>query len=56
MSYLIGVAGTPGAGKTSLVLGLARAIGQRGAEHIQSRHRVNEVSRQLWQLLCDVGS
>jgi glycosyltransferase involved in cell wall biosynthesis len=35
---------------------VARAIGQRGAGHIQSRHRVNEVSRQLWQLLCEVGS
>jgi glycosyltransferase involved in cell wall biosynthesis len=31
----------------------ARAIGQRGAAHIRSRHRVNEISRQYWQVLCD---
>ena len=36
MSYLIGVAGTPGAGKTSLVLGLARAIGDACAIHMDS--------------------
>ena len=32
---------------------VARAIGQRGAAHIRSRHRVNEISRQYWQVLCD---
>jgi glycosyltransferase involved in cell wall biosynthesis len=31
----------------------ARAIGQRGAAHIGGRHRVNEISRQYWQVLCD---
>jgi glycosyltransferase involved in cell wall biosynthesis len=33
----------------------ARAIGQRGAGHIRSRHRVNEVSERYWQLLCEIG-
>jgi glycosyltransferase involved in cell wall biosynthesis len=33
----------------------ARAIGQRGAGHILSRHRVNEVSERYWRLLCEFG-
>jgi glycosyltransferase involved in cell wall biosynthesis len=35
---------------------VARAVGQRGAGHIQNRHRVEEVSEQFWRLLCDIGS
>jgi hypothetical protein len=35
---------------------VARSIGQRGAGHIRAHHRVNDVSRRYWQLLCDVGS
>ena len=34
----------------------ARAIGQRGAGHIHSRHRVTEVSDRFWRLLCEIGS
>jgi glycosyltransferase involved in cell wall biosynthesis len=34
----------------------ARAIGQRGAGHIQSCHRVNEISERYWQLLCELGA
>lgn len=34
----------------------ARAIGQRGAGHIHSRHRVNEVSDRFWRLLCEIGA
>jgi len=33
----------------------ARAIGQRGAGHIRSRHRVNEISERYWQLLCELA-
>jgi glycosyltransferase involved in cell wall biosynthesis len=33
----------------------ARAIGQRGAGHIRSRHRVTEVSERYWRVLCDIG-
>lgn len=33
----------------------ARAIGQRGAGHIQSRHRVDGISERFWRLLCDIG-
>jgi glycosyltransferase involved in cell wall biosynthesis len=33
----------------------ASAIGLRGARHIQSRHRVNEVSERYWRLLCDIA-
>lgn len=32
----------------------ARAIGQRGAGHIRSRHRVEEISERFWRLLCDI--
>ena len=32
---------------------VARAIGQRGAGHIQGYHRVEEVSRRYWELLCE---
>ena len=31
----------------------ARAIGQRGAGHIAAFHRVEEVSKQYWELLCE---
>jgi hypothetical protein len=33
----------------------ARAIGQRGAGHIQAHHRVREVSERYWRLLCSIG-
>jgi glycosyltransferase involved in cell wall biosynthesis len=33
---------------------VAAAIGQRGAAHIRSYHRVSSVSKQYWQLLCDI--
>ena len=32
---------------------VASAIGQRGAGHIQAHHRVEEVSRRYWELLCE---
>jgi hypothetical protein len=35
---------------------VARSIGQRGAVHVRAHHRVNDVSRRYWQLLCDVGT
>jgi glycosyltransferase involved in cell wall biosynthesis len=31
----------------------ARAIGLRGAEHIRGRHRVTEIAKRYWDLLCD---
>ena len=31
---------------------VARAVGQRGAGHIRAYHRVEEVSKQYWELLC----
>jgi glycosyltransferase involved in cell wall biosynthesis len=33
----------------------ARAIGQRGAAHIQRCHRASEISAQYWRVLCDIG-
>lgn len=33
----------------------ARAIGQRGAGHIRSRHQVNGISERYWRLLCELG-
>jgi glycosyltransferase involved in cell wall biosynthesis len=33
---------------------VARAIGQRAARHIEAYHRVDEVSQQYWNLLCDI--
>jgi glycosyltransferase involved in cell wall biosynthesis len=35
---------------------VSRAIGRRGAAHIRAHHRVNDVSRRYWQLLCDAGT
>jgi glycosyltransferase involved in cell wall biosynthesis len=32
---------------------VARAIGQRGAGHIQAHHRVEQVGKQFWNLLCE---
>jgi hypothetical protein len=32
---------------------VVRAIGHRGALHIQTYHRVEAVSKQFWDLLCD---
>ncbi len=32
---------------------VARAIGLRGAAHIQAHHRVDAISRQYWELICD---
>jgi len=34
----------------------ARAIGQRGAGHIQAHHGVQEISRQYWELICELGT
>jgi hypothetical protein len=34
----------------------AKAIGERGAGHILSRHQVNEVSDRYWRLLCDTAA
>ena len=31
---------------------VARAIGQRGAGHILARHRLDDISRQYWELIC----
>jgi len=33
---------------------VARAIGQRGARHIEAHHRVEEVSKRYWELLCEL--
>jgi glycosyltransferase involved in cell wall biosynthesis len=33
---------------------VASAIGQRGAAHVQAHHRVKEVSKRYWDLLCEV--
>ncbi len=33
---------------------VARAIGQRGARHIQAHHRVESISRRYWELICDL--
>jgi glycosyltransferase involved in cell wall biosynthesis len=35
------------------ISGVARAIGQRGARHIQAHHRVEDISRKYWELICD---
>ena len=35
---------------------VARAIGQRGAGHIQAHHGVQEISRRYWELICDLGT
>jgi len=35
---------------------VARAIGQRGAGHIQARHRVDVTGKQYWDLLCECGA
>jgi glycosyltransferase involved in cell wall biosynthesis len=35
---------------------VGRAIGQRGARHIEACHRVEEVSKQYWDLLSNVRS
>jgi glycosyltransferase involved in cell wall biosynthesis len=37
----------------TLVTEAARAIGQRGARHIQAHHAVEEVSKQYWKLICE---
>ena len=31
---------------------VARAIGLRGAEHVDAHHRVNKIGRQFWEVLC----
>jgi glycosyltransferase involved in cell wall biosynthesis len=33
---------------------VARAIGLRGADHIQAHHRVTQVGTQYWNLLCEM--
>jgi len=35
------------------VAGAAAAIGQRGAEHVRERHRLEQVGTQFWELLCE---
>jgi glycosyltransferase involved in cell wall biosynthesis len=35
---------------------VAGAIGQRGAAHIRTHHRVSSVSEQYWRLLCDIST
>lgn len=35
---------------------VARAIGQRGAGHVQAHHRVNQVGERYWNLLCEFGA
>jgi len=35
------------------ILEATRAIGSRGAAHIADRHRVDQVGKQYWDLLCD---
>lgn len=32
---------------------VAAAIGQRGAEHVRARHRVDQIGKQFWNLLCE---
>jgi glycosyltransferase involved in cell wall biosynthesis len=32
---------------------VARAIGQRGAEHVREHHRVELIGKQYWDLLCE---
>lgn len=34
----------------------ARIIGQQGARHIKAHHRLEEVSRKYWELLCEPDS
>ena len=36
------------------VNGVAAAVGQRGAEHIRSHHRVSSVSERYWRVLCGI--
>lgn len=33
---------------------VARAIGQRGTRHVEAHHRVEDISRQYWELICDL--
>jgi glycosyltransferase involved in cell wall biosynthesis len=35
---------------------VADSIGQRGAAYIQSKHRVEQIGTQYWQLLCEFGT
>jgi len=37
----------------TLMFDVARAVGQRGARHIQTHHRVEDISRRYWELLCE---
>jgi glycosyltransferase involved in cell wall biosynthesis len=38
------------------VNGVASAIGQMGAAHIQSHHGVERIGKQYWDLLCEYGA
>ncbi|HUA59010.1 MAG TPA: glycosyltransferase [Verrucomicrobiae bacterium] len=38
----------------TLMTEAARAIGQRGSRHIAAHHRVNDISRRYWELICDL--
>jgi glycosyltransferase involved in cell wall biosynthesis len=33
--------------------GVARAIGRRGAAHVESHHRVEQIGKRFWDLLCE---
>jgi glycosyltransferase involved in cell wall biosynthesis len=35
------------------ISGVARAVGERGAGHIAANHRVTQISKQYWELLCE---
>ena len=35
------------------MFGLARAIGQRGADHLHAHHAVEDISRRYWELICE---
>jgi glycosyltransferase involved in cell wall biosynthesis len=35
---------------------VADTVGKRGAAYIQNSHRVEEIGKQYWQLLCEFGS
>jgi glycosyltransferase involved in cell wall biosynthesis len=35
---------------------VAREVGRRGAEHIRAHHRVSDVARRYWEILCEVGA
>jgi hypothetical protein len=38
----------------TLVTEVARAVGRRGSRHIQAHHRVEDISRRYWELICEL--